>query len=85
MSPIFPANEHVQGIADKVSQLIILKWYILLSNCTQVKCTLEERTGETFAIYKAITYRVSPFLLPPSSDACYYIKVFIIVYMEVTI
>ena len=66
MSPIFPANEHVQGIADKVSQLTIMKWYILLSNCRQVKCTLEERTGETFAIYKALTYRVSPFLLPPS-------------------
>ena len=53
----------------------------MLSNGTQVKSTLEQKTGETFAIYKALTYRVSPFLLPPSSDACYYIKVFIIVIM----
>ena len=42
----------------------------------QVKSTLEEKTGEKFVEYKALTYRVSPFLLPIASEACYYIKVY---------
>ena len=48
----------------------------MLSNFTQVKFTLEQKVSEMFPMYKALTYRVSPFVLPPSLDSCYHIKVF---------
>ena len=53
-----------------------------------MKFTLEQKVSEMFPMYKALTYRVSPFVLPPSLDACYYIKVFmdiIIIYIIIDV
>ena len=41
-----------------------------------MKFTLEQKVSEMFPMYKALTYRVSPFQLPPALDSCYHIKVF---------